>query len=721
MGYTTLKAALDSVVKTNGQQQITGANLNDVMTTLLQGVDVLDRANPSDTSGMNQVVLKKNKTFAEQVTSSNTIYVVRDQFDLSNASFTMPIGSVLKFEGGQIKNGILTGAKTGIIADFTRIFDTITLLGSYCIESIPVEWFGGKNDGATDNHDFLQAACDNSIRIGVPVSLLPGTYVVDESKGAIYINFGADGQKFELIGAGSGFTTIKTADGSIDRYLDAGNNPRYLHTFYCIPGYGGVYSNSYNASLLRFSGIKFDKNKRGTTATPSTEYAWESNNVVYCLDTYNSLTGYIDNYVFDDIEIYDKPGSGLTLGCVTAKSVVFRDIVDRQESNDWGYREGIYPLAITKDLLIEHCSIVFVQIEPTSAQAADYHCKAKIIDSNISFLEWSAPRNGVMNYEEDALLVQDCFFDNAYINMDGQNMFVQFVDCHFVFKDPTRNNTIWNSERFVNCLFDFVWDTTNLNLPSIMVRYRVSSDEPKQIDLLFDNCIFRTTTKPTGGEGTIFKRFAATSGVTKIPFRKFVGCEFHTDTSLPINESYLNGDWEFVSCLFDLPQSQNILQVGSSASGSGKVSVKNCKIKNGNILIALATSTASTDRGKIVGEFDHLPLFARGTGNEAISMDGKGMVVVVDSSTAVNVRLPKGAKVIKDGIIYEVIANMMNNVSPTLTPAFFKCEFVNKFMDTTTRTALTLPAIPMEAFDTTLNKPVYWTGSAWVDATGASV
>jgi hypothetical protein len=27
----------------------------------------------------------------------------------------------------------------------------------------------------------------------------------------------------------------------------------------------------------------------------------------------------------------------------------------------------------------------------------------------------------------------------------------------------------------------------------------------------------------------------------------------------------------------------------------------------------------------------------------------------------------------------------------------------------------------VEFFDTTLNKPIYWTGTAWVDATGATV
>lgn len=105
MGYSTLKAALDAVVRTNGQQQITGANLNGVMTTILQGVDILDRANPADTSGMGYVVLQKNKTFAEQVSATNTIYEIRDTFDLGGNSVTIPTGSVLHFNGGRINNG----------------------------------------------------------------------------------------------------------------------------------------------------------------------------------------------------------------------------------------------------------------------------------------------------------------------------------------------------------------------------------------------------------------------------------------------------------------------------------------------------------------------------------------------------------------------------------------------------------------------------------------
>lgn len=142
MGYSTLKAALDAVVKTNGRQEITGANLNGVMTTLLQGVDVLDRTNPTDTSGMNKVVLKKNKTFAEQVTETNTIYEIRDNFTLS-ADFTMPGNSVLLFMGGSIDGAYTLDLNNcQILGTFGWVGSDLELAGktpSHCL----ADWFVG--------------------------------------------------------------------------------------------------------------------------------------------------------------------------------------------------------------------------------------------------------------------------------------------------------------------------------------------------------------------------------------------------------------------------------------------------------------------------------------------------------------------------------------------------------------------------------------------------
>ena len=63
-----------------------------------------DRVNGVNTSGMNYVILRKNKTFAEQVVSTNTIYEIRDEFSLV-ANFSLPQSCILKFNGGKILGG----------------------------------------------------------------------------------------------------------------------------------------------------------------------------------------------------------------------------------------------------------------------------------------------------------------------------------------------------------------------------------------------------------------------------------------------------------------------------------------------------------------------------------------------------------------------------------------------------------------------------------------
>lgn len=60
--------------------------------------------------GMGYVILRKGKTFAEQVTQANTIYEIRYDFDLNGEEVEIPVNCVLKFNGGQINNGAFIGS-----------------------------------------------------------------------------------------------------------------------------------------------------------------------------------------------------------------------------------------------------------------------------------------------------------------------------------------------------------------------------------------------------------------------------------------------------------------------------------------------------------------------------------------------------------------------------------------------------------------------------------
>lgn len=167
MGYSTLKAALDAVVKTNGRQQITGSNLNGVMTQILQGVDLLERANPADTSGMNYVVLDKSKTFAEQVTATNTIYEIRDNFSLGNL-VSLPTGCRLVFNGGSLSLNGATIKEASIDALVGGMIPNAQAFADYNAERFVALVNAGFS--VVVNNDFYIGAATSTISHDVKVS-----------------------------------------------------------------------------------------------------------------------------------------------------------------------------------------------------------------------------------------------------------------------------------------------------------------------------------------------------------------------------------------------------------------------------------------------------------------------------------------------------------------------------------------------------------------------
>ena len=70
----------------------------------LLGIDTLKLADRPSTNGMGYIILRKNKSFSEQVTKENTIYEIRYDFTISE-NIIIPENCVLKFDGGSISGG----------------------------------------------------------------------------------------------------------------------------------------------------------------------------------------------------------------------------------------------------------------------------------------------------------------------------------------------------------------------------------------------------------------------------------------------------------------------------------------------------------------------------------------------------------------------------------------------------------------------------------------
>lgn len=119
--------------------------------------------------------------FASQVTKPNTVYEIRNDFDLGGNRVIIPEGCVLKFSGGKLFNGTLLGQGTIVQAEPMHIFeDDISLIGDWITREVYSEWFGAVGDGKKDDSKPIQKALDfASIGSGLKVCLFAKHYLVN--------------------------------------------------------------------------------------------------------------------------------------------------------------------------------------------------------------------------------------------------------------------------------------------------------------------------------------------------------------------------------------------------------------------------------------------------------------------------------------------------------------------------------------------------------------
>lgn len=131
----------------------------------------------------NYILLTTEKSFSEQVTRNNTLYEIRDNFNLRSANVKIPDGCVLKFSGGSISNGSVNLNECFIEGDAK--FDC-AITGCPSNEDIYTKWFsipdGGllvllRNFCSCWYNDKVQITHHNRKRV---IHVEKGTYDVTE-------------------------------------------------------------------------------------------------------------------------------------------------------------------------------------------------------------------------------------------------------------------------------------------------------------------------------------------------------------------------------------------------------------------------------------------------------------------------------------------------------------------------------------------------------------
>ena len=148
---------------------------------------------PSQKTGLGYVILRRNKSFIEQVIYSNTIYEIGYDFDLGGETASIPANCILKFTGGSINNGVLSSTDgRGFIvkAEEYQIFgDLLTFdvnASGTCIinKEVYAKWFGDMSETA-DSAIAIRRAIAAVSGSRFPLSYYPTIYLPST---AIYLS-----------------------------------------------------------------------------------------------------------------------------------------------------------------------------------------------------------------------------------------------------------------------------------------------------------------------------------------------------------------------------------------------------------------------------------------------------------------------------------------------------------------------------------------------------
>lgn len=283
--------------------------------------------------GMGYVILRKDKTFAEQVTQANTIYEIRYDFDLSNSEITIPTGSSLIFNGGKLYGGTINFNNCSIIGDIGMIlFDGITIGSLPSNKFVYSKWFNFTEQNP--DADILTYL----LSVGLSIIVNNGNYTLTKTITKTTLDecfiSGYPGNKAKVQ------ITFKGCDGFQVEYLEI----KYL-TLRGNAGYKGI--------IIAGSKINVDNNDislfdfgiyRNDTGT-SIVCDIKNNTIQYCHNTgiyikgspsgYTAIYNIFENYIVkcgDDVDDYTTNGTtGLGYGiyiCGSQEIIVRYNVIE---------------------------------------------------------------------------------------------------------------------------------------------------------------------------------------------------------------------------------------------------------------------------------------------------------------------------------------------------------------------------------------------------------
>ena len=121
----------------------------------------------------NPIVVRNDASIQAQFKSANAVYIIRDVIDLKNTKLSIPQNCILKFEGGQLKNGSIVYNNTFLDGRYQIYCQCSGTLSNDIVEP---HMYGARGDGKTDDSDAIQ----KTINSGKSVTFRRATYILEK-------------------------------------------------------------------------------------------------------------------------------------------------------------------------------------------------------------------------------------------------------------------------------------------------------------------------------------------------------------------------------------------------------------------------------------------------------------------------------------------------------------------------------------------------------------
>ena len=679
------------------------------------------------------------------VNQPNTIYEIRYDFDLDGQTIEVPENCTLKFEGGSLGNGVIKSNDLYIEAGPYYILKNIIFEGGHIINNFNALWFGLRRDSFVNKtFDDVTINTDNSILIESAIKSLRnyegysfffpiGTYYF--SREIVFIaNFSNaygknKGSNLTILGAGKGNTLlvfgsdngisfkstnpyaiqgfINVKDLTLINYKDGIYNPleKYnpssdLSTFenkgYAIYRKGSYTSTISNISIYGFySGIYIYEQYGGVIIDRVF-----SNYLIYGIVVESNCNNVkLNNCYFNgfDVSYYLKSSYGIVDQCLTELDIPeeyegkMRSIGFYVERGNWimnqAYTEARYVSRYFVDAVVCDNNPICVQ---NHYDKLSENVKNKINSKEIIYAAYYIIANAfyITKYKAN-IKVNELDFTSGLYSTNKE----YFANINIVENNSKLNSIYVNNEKKIlaECVeFNFIQGTGNVTLDCFLKGNAIPLINSIKDYNSSDNSISNI------------------NPINVVPNNGFYG--------FMNNKSFSRQICKFVSIVNNKETPDGLELITDS---NGIVYYNNVSSKK---TIFYVTST-SIKYGIPVIPPNKSDLQGNQSGYELLAMDNNnlGIVKTTNGNFFPILCISSSIYLGSTNTVYK------DNTSKKMYLFFDDYYYdANGIKYGTNYSGLTekRPKIDLVGFcyfDTTINKPIWWNGSKWVDATGAEV